>query len=318
MSGQGRIQDRYDLPEPVRRTATSPTRVDLHAHTSRSDGVLSPAELYAAMAEAGIRVAAIADHDVLDAYRELRDAGLLRRPDAPAAGAVQLIPAVEINAVAEHIPDLAEPELHILGYGVDVDDPAFEALMAGQRAARGNRLGALVDRMREIGMPIDDVIGEALSEDVASAGRPHVARALVRAGHVESVQDAFDRVLTRGGPGYVPRQGMRVREAIEAISAAGGIPILAHFPAAPDVAERIEELREWGLRGLEVYYRRFADDQVERLREFATARGLLITGGSDFHGDTGSYAESLVTTHVPDHVADTLVEAIESQRVGAR
>ncbi|MBA2556792.1 MAG: PHP domain-containing protein, partial [Chloroflexi bacterium] len=236
-TGESRLQDRYDLPEPETVREGARNRVDLHLHTSRSDGVLTPDELYRQLVEYGIAVAAISDHDVLDAYRELRDAGRVGAGSADPVAGPLLIPAVEINAVAEHMPDLLEPELHILGYGVDIDDQSFELLMAGQRAARHNRVWALVDRLREIGMPIDHVIAETLPADVASAGRPHVARALVKAGHVESVQAAFDTVLTRGGPGYVPRQGLGVREAIEAIRAAGGLPVLAHFPAAPEVPE---------------------------------------------------------------------------------
>jgi len=274
-------------------------RVDLHCHTTRSDGVLAPAELYAAARDYGMRLVAITDHDTLAGYRELRSAGLGARPSA--AGP-ELVPGVEINAAAPEIPDLWEGELHILGFGVDPDDEAFEATLERQRTLRRERFSRIADRLRTLGMPVDDALHEALPTDVSSAGRPHLARALVLAGHASSVDDAMQRVLARGAPAYEPRAGLGPREAIEAIGRAGGLAALAHFPAAPEREGLIRELMGCGLRGLEVHYRGFDPATVEAMSAFADRLGLVATGGSDYHGDTLTYAEAEQLTCVPDAV----------------
>jgi len=286
--------------------------VDLHCHTNRSDGVLAPEALVKAMSEWGIQVAAISDHDTLAGYRALRSEGL-------ASGAVgsgpQLIPSVEINSIADRElielgVELEEGELHILGYGVDPDDDAFELKLAGQRNARMDRLHLIIDKLRELNVPIDEQIAPALASEEA-VGRPHIARAMVAAGHVDNVQEAFDKWIDRNGPAYVPRQGMKSRAAIDAILDAHGIPVLAHYPAAPEQPTLVKLVTEWGIRGLEVYYRRFTSETVQAMEELCGERGLLATGGSDYHGDTGTYAEAMRTTYVPRAMADRLMAAIE-------
>ena len=290
-------------------------RVDLHCHSDRSDGVLSPMDLLSAMAGWGIEVAAIADHDTLAGYRSLRDAAAA---GTTPANAPRLIPAVEINSVADRAlidlgVELEEGELHVLGYGVDADDPAFEQTLAGQRNARMARLQMIIDRLRELGVPIDEQIAPALASGEA-VGRPHIARAMVAAGYVETVQDAFDKWIDRNGPAYVPRQGMKSRAAIDAILDAGGVPVLAHYPAAPEQPTLLKLITEWGIGGLEVYYRRFRPETITAMEELAGEMGLLATGGSDYHGDTGTYADSMRTTYVPRAMADRLTAAIAETR----
>jgi hypothetical protein len=292
-------------------TTPRPNRVDLHCHTSRSDGVLPPLALHEQLRAAGMRLVAISDHDTLDGYRELRAAGLGER--ASAAGP-QLLPAVEINSIAAEIPDLWEAELHILGFGVDPDDAPFEALLAAQREARRTRILEMVERLRSLGMPVDEQLPLTLPPDVSSAGRPHLARALVRAGYAASVDEAMNGVLARGAPGYVPRRGIGPRVAIEAIRAAQGLAALAHFPAAPERSDVIDRLRDWGLGALEVHYAAFDPETVERMAAFAELRGLLPTGGSDYHGDTMSYAQAQAVTYVPDAVGQRLLDALGAAR----
>lgn len=310
MSGAVDVQSRFVEPEARHGWPPEPNRVDLHCHTDRSDGVLSPQALYAAMAEAGLEVAAISDHDTLAGYRELRDAAAA---GAPAPGP-RLIPAVEINSIADRAlvelgVELEEGELHVLGYGVDADDPAFAEKLAGQRNARMARLHLIIEALRNLGVPIDDQIAPALASDEA-VGRPHIARAMVEAGHVATVQEAFDKWIDRNGPGYVPRQGMKSREAIDAIIAARGIPVLAHYPAAPEQPTLMRLIMDWGIQGLEVHYRRFELDTVTAMEELTMQLGLLATGGSDYHGDTGTYADSMATTYVPRRIADELLAAL--------
>ena len=276
--------------------------VDLHTHTLRSDGVLQPVELVRAAAAAGVTTLAITDHDSLAAYRELV---LGRAMPAP----IELIPGVEINALAKGIP-LAEGELHILGFGMDQADEAFEAALARQRSARKVRFERTIAQLREVGLPIDSEIAHIdLTRDDA-LGRPTIGRALIAAGYATSVEDAFNRLIGWGGPGYVAREGMGPREAIESIRAAGGVPVLAHFSEAPSQMPLLRELKTMGLVGLEVYYISFDRNTVELVGAVARQLGLLATGGSDYHGDTSTYAEAHAALHVPDAVGDRLREAI--------
>jgi predicted metal-dependent phosphoesterase TrpH len=297
-------------------------RVDLHCHTARSDGLLEPVELQAEMQQWGMGLVAITDHDTLDAFRDLRAAGLTGVPEArvdalggtwyavPPAGP-RIIAGVEINSVSQApASEAEEEELHILGLGVDPDDPAFEAVLARQRSRRGERIGLIAERLRKLGMPVDEPLAAILGPGVEAPGRPHLARALVDAGYAADVDDAMVRLLSHGAPAYVPRQGLGPRDAIEAIEAAGGIASLAHYPSAPDRATLIARLREWGLRGLEVHYAGFDPHTVERMAAFANAQELLPTGGSDFHGDTWTYAEAQAATDVPDEVGVRLLAVL--------
>ena len=165
---------------------------------------------------------------------------------------IELITGVEINALARGIP-LQDGELHILGFGMDLDDEAFEAALAAQRAARRVRFERTVARLREIGLPIDDQVAGLDPDDDDALGRPTIARALIAAGFATSVEDAFRRLIGWGGPAYVPREGMGPREAIEAIRDAGGLPVLAHFseaPVADAAAPRADRDRPGRPRGL--------------------------------------------------------------------
>ena len=278
-------------------------RVDLHCHTARSDGVLPPAELLDAMRRWGIALASITDHDTLDGYRELRAAG--EGTEHP-----RLLAGVEINSIAHDVPGLREGELHILGYGMDPDDVSFEAVLASQRRLRALRAELIVERLRQLGMPVDEHLPEAMGPGVSAPGRPHIARALVAAGHAESVDDAMQRILARDAPGYVPRQGLGPREAIAAIRAAGGIAALAHFREAPERLDVIERLRDWGLGGLEAYYVAFDEATRAAVASVAAEHGLLATGGSDYHGDTWTYAQAQGMCRVPDSAGDALLAAL--------
>jgi len=280
----------------------APSTVDLHTHTSRSDGVHEPSEVLAAAAAAGIRTLSITDHDTLAGYREL------------AAGAgvpgLQLLAGVEINSVVDGTDGLREGELHVLGYGVDAASDEFEALLSGQRSQRRTRYQLALQRLRDIGMPVDALSETLVFHDEAALGRPTLARLLVQAGFAESVDDAFRRILSSGKPGYVPRQGVGPRAAVRAITAAGGLASLAHFAEAPSRLDVLRELKDIGVRGLEVYYRGFWAETVARLEATANELGFVATGGSDYHGDRESYAEAHANLWVPPVVADQLRAAL--------
>lgn len=283
------------------RTApAAPSPIDLHTHTGRSDGVATPDDLVRAAGAAGVRLLAITDHDTLAAFRELEG-----RVEKLAPG-LELVAGVEINAVTTAATGLWEGELHILGYGMDATDEAFEALLARQRDARRRRFARAVARLRQLGLGVDDQLDGVVRTDDDALGRPTLARALVAAGHATSVEDAFERILGQGRPGYVAREGIGPAEAIEAIEAVGGIPVLAHFGEAAARRDVVEALVERGLRGLEAHYRRFDPDTTASVGGLALELGLIRTGGSDYHGDGETYAEAHAGLWVPPEVGDAL------------
>jgi predicted metal-dependent phosphoesterase TrpH len=280
-----------------------PSRVDFHAHSRRSDGVLEPAELIGAAAAAGVRVMALSDHDTLAGVRELCVPGAPKLP-------LELLAGVEINSVATGVDNLWEGELHILGLGVNPDDDAFEAALGRQRDARAVRFERILDRLRDLGLPVDRQAEALHTEPGASLGRPQVARLLVAAGHSASVDEAMQTLLARGRPAYVERQGLGPAEAIAAIRAAGGLPVLAHFADAADRLDLIRELIRAGLAGLEVHYRKFDADTVAELAAVAADLRLVPTGGSDYHGDVETYAEAHRALFVPDEDAAAVYGAL--------
>jgi 3',5'-nucleoside bisphosphate phosphatase len=164
-----------------------------------------------------------------------------------------------------------------------------------------------VDLLRQIGMPIDAQVAVLASDDDDAIGRPTIARALIKAGFASTVEDAFSRIIGHGGPGYVRREGLGPDGAIAAIRAAGGIPVLAHFREAPFRPDVLRELVDIGLGGLEVYYRNFDQATVQAMETVAEAFGLVPTGGSDYHGDLGPYAESHARLWVPPEVGQGLI-----------
>lgn len=287
---------------------------DLHTHTTRSDGVLEPIELVHQVHEAGVRLFAIADHDNLAAYRELTAPGA-----APLPADLELVPAVEINAVAGTLPvDLPEGELHVLGIGVDPFNEAFETAIAAQRSARRRRFSTAVERLRSIGKPVDEHLPPGVLESDDALGRPTLARALVAAGHADSVEDAFRRILGTGMPGYVPRSGMNPVEAIREIRKAGGLASVAHFAEAPGHLDLLRELMGHGLDGLETHHRSFDADVRAAMSSTARLLGLVETGGTDFHGDTGSYVEVHAGLVMPPELVAGVRDALRARERPAR
>lgn len=282
----------------------APAQVDLHTHTLRSDGLLTPAELVAAAAAVGVRLIAITDHDTLAGVRELRQGG-----GVPPG--IEVVPGIEINTVVQDRDHVMEGEVHILGIDVDPDDDALEAALSRQRDARRVRFDRMVTRLRELGMPIEAALETLpVTTDEDALGRPRVARALIAAGHALSVEDAFNRHLSRGRPAYVPREGLGPREAIGAIRAAGGIASLAHYAEAPEHLDFLRGLVDMGLNGLEVHYRAYGAATVRTMRRVATDLGLTWTGGTDYHGDRETYAEAHAQLWNPAEVEVGIREAM--------
>ena len=289
-------------PEVDRIVPPRASTADFHAHTSRSDGLLAPEALVAAAIAAGVRTLAVTDHDTLAGYREVAAA-------APMPAGFALIPGVEINAVSRSA-GTPGGELHVVGLGVDPSDGAFEAALAEQRDQRRRRFWKMAARLREAGYRID---GHLEAVDIGrddALGRPTLARALVAGGFATSVPDAFARLVGPGMPGYVPREGLDLLGAVAAIRAAGGLAILAHFANAPDHEALVGELIEAGLSGIETHHRSFDAATAAKLGSFAQRLSLVASGGTDFHGDEGTYAEAIAETWVPPEVAAGVLAAI--------
>jgi hypothetical protein len=286
-------------PARGRLVPPSPSSADFHAHTSRSDGLLAPIDLVSAAAAAGVRTLALTDHDTLAGYRELVAPGA---PPLPAG--FDLVPGVEINASVPDAAHLPDGELHLVGLGVDPGAEAFEAVLDLQRGARRRRFERMLAKLREAGLPVDAQLEGRDRSAEESLGRPTIARALVAAGFAADVPDAFDRIVGHGRPGYVRREAMGPGEALAAIRGAGGLPVLAHFAAASERPDLVRDLIVAGLGGIEVHHRSFDAATVERMRAVAVAHRLVPSGGTDFHGDDGTYAEAIAETWVPDDVAE--------------
>lgn len=214
---------------------------------------------------------------------------------------IEVIPGVEINT------DVDEHEVHMLGYYVDFARAAFQAFLARMRAGRVDRARTMVDKLRALGVPVAWERVQAIAAG-ASVGRPHVARALVEARRVATVQEAFERFLDRRGPAYVPRIKLSPEEAVEAVLAAGGVPVLAHpgWASSGPVIERVPTLVAHGLAGLEVYYPDHTPEMTTRYLEVARRHGLVATGGTDFHGGGQATRVPLGSVAVPPEAVAAL------------
>ncbi len=253
-------------------------QVDLHIHTTASDGSLTPAQLVHRAARLALKVLAVTDHDTT--------AGVAEATAAGRALGVEVIPGVEINT------DVPRAEAHVLGYFVDPGHDELNTQLARIREGRVGRARKMAEVLTAMGAPVRferilEIAGEG------AVGRPHVAQALVEAGHAHGYQDAFTRFIGRNSPAYVERTKFTPAEACALIRRAGGLPVLAHpvfydrygaIQAAFDLDVMLPELIAAGLAGIEVYYPRYDAITVEYLLGVARRYGLLFTGGTDFHG----------------------------------
>ena len=267
-----------------------PGGADLHSHTTASDGALSPRELVRLAARQGVRVLAVTDHDSVS--------GLPEAIDEAARHGIEIVPGLEINC------DVEGAEVHILGYCVDWQAQWFETFLAEQRAERTARVHRIVERLGELGVSLTAGEVFAICKE-GSPGRPHVAQAMVKRGYVKSVREAFDRYLRSGGPASVPRRRLTPVEAVQVIRRAHGVPVMAH-PGLANRDEMIPELVEAGLGGIETFYPEHSAGQIEAYRTICRERGLIPTGGSDYHGSHTGRANTLGTPHVPLEVWEAL------------
>lgn len=281
-------------PSPSLRAAPSEPRgersrglIDLHLHTTASDGRCTPRELVARAADAGVTVMAVTDHDTTAAVEEVR-------AHAEALG-IHSVTGIEITAVEDG------HDIHVLGYFLDPSDPGLSAFLAEQRERRVSRIQQIVERLETLGMAVDleAVLADARKNNGRSIGRPKVAQAMIAAGYVADIREAFDRWLARGLPAFVPRVGPTPEEVIRVVHLAGGLVSLAH-PGRTRIDSRIAALRDAGLDAIEVYHSDHDAAAVARYRGVTVNLGLLATGGSDFHGYPG-HGVVPATATLPDN-----------------
>lgn len=256
------------MPAP----GTSAGVVDLHLHTTISDGRLTPTALVARAARERVRVMAVTDHDTTLATSDVAD---LAR-----ASGIEPVSGIEVTAVEDG------RDVHILGYFLDHQSAALSAFLARQRLRRIERVGAIAERLASLGMPVqvDETLQAARREPGRSIGRPDVARAMQRAGHVADLAEAFEKWLGFGRPAFVPREGPDCEAVIAAIHEAGGLASLAH-PGKTGIDPRIPALCASGLDAIEAFHPDHPPAEVRRYVRLAGECDALVTGGSDFHGD---------------------------------
>lgn len=261
--------------------------IDLHAHTTVSDGGDSPAELVAKAAAAGLSAIAVTDHD--------NDSGCAAAIAAGTAHGIEVIPGVEISCDVDDLSALGlqpdgRPTMHLLGYFIPQTSNPLTAALAELQDARANRNVHMVERLNELGIPVtfEEVENEAGGPG-SQIGRPHFAAVLVRHGAVPDYQAAFDEYLAKGAKAYLSRKLYRPAEAVELMLSAGVVPVLAHpFTlnlTIQDLETFVDSLVEAGLRGIEGYHGDMPVDQQEPYRALGRAKGLIVSGGSDYHGD---------------------------------
>src|SRR5574337_221983 len=273
--------------------------IDLHTHSTASDGRLSPQELIKLAKQSDVSVLAVTDHDTLEG---------LPAADAEAAQTgVQLVPGVEITA---HVDDL---EVHILGHFIDPNNTRLAEFLTSSRCDRIERVHRMIDKLWALGLPLD--VDEVLSLATGSSvGRPHVAQAMIRRGYVASLREAFDRYLTSGKPGHVERSRIPAALAIQAIKRAGGVASLAH-PGDYGHDEVIPFLVSHGLDGLEVYHPEHDTGSVFRYERIRLEYGLLTVGGSDYHGTEGLRSIGLGRPVLPEARFEQLLAPHVDRRV---
>lgn len=267
--------------------------IELHCHSTASDGTYPPARVVAMAAARGVRALALTDHDTT--------AGIAEAAIAATGYGMTLIPGVELTC------SVAKGEVHLLGYFVAVGNPAFQERLARLRGGRDKRGQAIVRKLNDIGIPVRWERVKAIAGEGA-VGRPHVGRALVEIGAVATVREAFDRYIGRGQPAYIERQRFSPTEAVQLVHAAGGVPVLAHPLTVADLDATLAEMIPAGLRGMEAYYGAYSPEERVSLAKIAARHDLLTTVGNDFHGDFHGGAVMGGTQGPPD-VLDLLVLA---------
>ncbi len=276
-------------------------RGDFHLHSTASDGVHTPTWIMETAAANGVRVAALTDHDSTEGQDEARAAA--------ARVGVRLIPGIELST------DYGKADVHLLGFGIDVESRPLQSFLAWQREGRIGRVMKIVEILASNGMPIEvrrvlEIAGDA------TVGRPHVARALMEGGHVASVQEAFDLWLGNGKPADVDREKLDPQDAIRMIHDNGGLVFVAHAVFIGDeYSEVVGKLAGWGLDGIETYYKHYDDTTIRKHEGLAKRHDLAMSGGSDYHGLGNPDDREIGDIPFTDAQVDAFISFLERQGV---
>jgi predicted metal-dependent phosphoesterase TrpH len=257
--------------------------IDLHTHSTASDGALTPAELIARAAERGVRIQALADHDTLLGVAEAVAEGERR--------GVRVIPATELNTESEW------GDVHVLGYFVDPHDSVLEERLRWLRENRGRRIELMVEKLNALGYAVSLERVREIARG-GSLGRPHLAQALFESGHVPTYDSAFETLISKDSPAYVSRVGLAPLEAVALVRKHGGVPSLAHPGTVVELERLLPLLVEAGLVGMECYYASHTPAFTAMCLRLSVRYGLVPTGGSDFHG-RGDHGSDLGGVFVP-------------------
>lgn len=244
---------------------------DLHIHTNFSDGKYSPEEVVAMAKKVGLNYIAITDHDTIDGISDLYENGFYP------SGAINIIPGIEMSAASE------KNEIHILGYNVDIFNQELTESLVEVGESRWTRFTEIIKKLNDLGYDISETEVLTVANSSRSISRSHIARVLVKKGLFSGVREAFNEVLERGRPCYVPHFRLSAQRIIEIIHDAGGIAVLAH-PKLIYNDKVVEELLDMGMDGIEAYYPEHSDMDTAKFLNMAKKRNLVITGGSDYHG----------------------------------
>jgi 3',5'-nucleoside bisphosphate phosphatase len=260
--------------------------IDLHMHTTASDGTSSPEDLVARLEKAGITTFSVTDHDTMASVAAVTALG--------AAKGLTCVPGIEITTVHDG------HDVHVLGYFLDAGSDRLQQLLARIRSLRVERAAEISDRLAAAGVPIDvqALVAGANPTSPRSIARPQIARALIAAGHVATVSEAFDRYLSEGCCAYVPHRGPSPAEAIAVVGQAGGIASMAH-PGTVNRDELVPELVDAGLTAIEAYHSAHDEPTTVRYLALARAHGVAVSGGSDFHGEGTRRSELFGVVHLP-------------------
>lgn len=245
-------------------------KVDLHIHSTASDGRLSPQEIVYRAVELGITIIAIADHDTV--------AGI-----APALAAAKVFPELKVIPAIEISTDVPGDEVHVLGYFIDYTNPHFISRLESMRRSRVERAQKMVAKLKGLGVNIEWERVQHFAGG-STIGRPHIAQAMLEKGYIGSISEAFAKYIGRNGPAYVEREKMTPAEAVKLLLDVNGLPVLAHPLTIRETEAMIMEMRAAGMVGIEVYYKDYGEEQRNSLRQLAQKHHLIATGGSDYHG----------------------------------
>ena len=273
--------------------------VDLHIHSTASDGRLSPAEVVHKSAEAGLTIIAISDHDTV--------AGIV-----PALETAKTFPWLKVIPGIEISTDTPNGEVHVLGYFIDSTNHELRTALERFRSSRRQRAQEMIAKLAGLGIHIKwQRVQEIASGD--SIGRPHIAQAMLEKGYIASIKEAFTKYISRDGPAYVERGKMTPQEVVELLLRTNGLPVLAHPLTINDPETMVIKLKEVGLVGIEAYYYGYTAEEINRLVSLANRHNLIASGGSDYHGLDASTETTIGGVDVPMESAEQLVALVKRQ-----